>query len=578
MLSALPLILVSLILLSLAGCEPVAPEATATPEPAVRATASPAAPTAAPVGSPMPTPPAVAASASPTAPGPRPTSPPVRPPAAVPARTGGVLRLAGENPLTLDPALSQDVSSWSYLLQIYSGLVGLDDRLEVVPDVASSWSVSDDGRTYTFLLRPDARFHDGRPVTADDFKYSVERALDPRLRSPVAATYLGDIVGAEDRLSGRSDEVAGIEVVGPRTLRITLDAPKVHFLSKLTYPTAFVVDRANVARGDRWFERPNGTGPFKLQTWQREVRLVLSRNDAYYGGPPALARVEYSLAPGSAMSLYEKGLLDVVGVGPANVERVTDPRGALSRELTRVPQLSLTFVGLNVTQPPFDDPKVRRAFAHATDKRRLADVLYKKMRAKAEGILPPGLPGHDPGFVGLEFDPEKARRLLAESSYGSPGSLPEITLSMGSGGGDLGETIAEMYRRNLGVEVNVEEVQEGYFDGLSARKYQMFYLGWVADYPDPQDFLDVLFHSASEANHGAYSDSEVDQLLERARVEPDRAARLSLYQQVERRVVAAAPVIPLYFDTDYVLVKPRVKGLVWTPMGVLSLRGVWIEG
>ena len=518
------------------------------------------------------------APASPAAPGPRPTSPPVRSPTAVLARTGGVLRLAGENPLTLDPAVSQDVSSWSYLLQIYSGLVGLDDRLEVVPDIASSWSVSDDGRTYTFHLRADARFHDGRPVTADDFRYSLERALDPRLRSPVAATYLGDIAGARDRLGGRASGVAGIEVVDPHTLRITLDAPKVHFLSKLTYPTAFVVDRANVATGDRWFERPNGTGPFKLQTWQRDARLVLTRNDAYYGGPPALARVEYNLTPGSAISLYERDLIDVVAVGPANVERVTDPRGTLSRELTRVPQLSLAFVGFNVTQPPFDDPKVRRAFAHATDKRRLADVLFKKMRAKAEGILPPGLPGHDPDFVGLEFDPDKARRLLAESRYGSPSSLPEITLSMGSGGGDLGETIAEMYRRNLGVEVNVEEVQEGYFDGLSARKYQMYYLGWVADYPDPQDFLDVLFHSASEVNHGAYSDPEVDQLLERARVEPSRTVRLRLYQEVERRVVDAAPVIPLYFDTDYVLVKPRVKGLVWTPMGLLTLRSVWIEG
>ncbi|MDP2955393.1 MAG: peptide ABC transporter substrate-binding protein, partial [Longimicrobiales bacterium] len=381
--------------------------------------------------------------------------------AAAPSAPGtvarGVLRMAGANPNTLDPALSQDVSSWSYLLQVYSGLVSLDDHLEVVPELASSWDVSADGLTYTFHLRPEARFHDGRPVTADDFRYSLERVLDPRLRSPVAATYLGDLAGARDRLRGQVAETAGIKVLDAHTLQLTIDAPKPYFLAKLTYPTAYVVDRADVQRGERWFEHPNGTGPFKLQSWERDSRVVLAANDAYYKGPPMLSRVEYWLGPGSAISLYEQDQLDVVEVGPANLERVTDPRGALSRELLRVPQFSLTYGGMNVTQPPFDDPKVRLAFAYATDKRRLADVLMKKMRLKADGILPPGMPGHDPSLVGLEFSPEKARQALAESRYGSPGRLPELTLTMGSGGGGLGETFAEMYRRNLGVELNVEE-------------------------------------------------------------------------------------------------------------------------
>lgn len=487
-----------------------------------------------------------------------------------------MLRLPGSDPLTLDPALSQDSSSWSYLLQIFSGLVALDERLEVVPEIAASWSVAGDGRTYVFRLRPGVRFHDGREVTAHDFKYSLERALDPDLRSPVAPIYLGDIVGATARLQRKAEEVAGITVVDAQTLEITIDAPKPYFLAKLTYPTAYVVDRANVAKGGRWFERPNGTGPFKLQTWEPDARLVLVRNDAYYIDPPSIARVEYYLGHGSAMSLYEKDRLDIVGVGPANVERVTDPRGALSRELIRVPQLSLSYLGLNVTRPPFDDPKVRLAFAHATDKRRLADVLFKRMRVSAAGILPPGIPGHDPGFVGLEFSPGKARQALGESRYGSPQSLPPITLTMGPGGGSLGEAFAEMYRRNLGVTIDVEEVQQGHLDGLVAREYQMFYIAWMADYPDPQDFLDVLFHSQSEANHGAYASQEVDRLLEQARVEPDRATRLKLYQEVERRVVTDVPVIPLFFDVDHVLVKPRVKGLTWTPMGLISLRGVQV--
>lgn len=502
-------------------------------------------------------------------------------PAPVPAptriRSDGILRLAGADPLTLDPALSQDVTSWTYLLQVYSGLVSLDDRLEVVPEIASSWTVSDDGRVYTFELRRDVRFHDGRPLTAEDVRFSLERALDPALRSPVAATYLGDIVGAMERLRGRAPNASGIEVVDAHTLRLTIDAPKSYFLAKLTYPTAYVVDRANVSRGARWFEKPNGTGPFKLQIWERDKRLVLERNDWYYREPAYLAGVEYWLAPGSAIALYERDQLDVIAIGPANVERVTDPRGSLSRELIRVPQLSLGYLGFDVSRPPFDDPKVRQAFAMAADKRRLADVLFKRMRVPAHGILPPGMPGHDPALAGLEFDPERARLLLAQSSYGSSDRLPEITLTMGANAGGLGETFAEMYRRNLGVRIAVEEVQTGYFAGLDAREYQMFYLGWVADYPDPQNFLDVLFHGQSDGNHGGFADAAVDRLLERARVEPDRDERLRIYREAERRIVEMAPVVPLFFDTDYVLVKPRVKGLRWTPIGILSLRDVQVE-
>ena len=513
----------------------------------------------------------------------RPTTTPRARPVGTPASAtvaSGTIRLAGSDSSTLDPALSQEVSSWSYLIQIFSGLVSLDDQLRIIPDLAESWDVSPDGRSYTFHLRPGARFHNGKEVTASDFKYSLERALDPATQSPVALTYLGDIVGAADRQRGSVDHVDGIVVLDSRTLQLTIDAPKTYFLAKLTYPTAFVLDRENVEAagaksGSPWFASPNGTGPFRLESWKPDEEIILARNDAYYRDPAALQKVSYWLAPGSAVSRYETDQLDVVEVGTSDIERVTDPRGAFESQLIRAPQLGLWYLGFGVTKPPFDDEHVRRAFAYATDKRRLAEVTMKKMGVPAAGVLPPGLAGYDVGYRGLEFDPVRAKQELTQSRYA--GHLPEVVLTMGEGGDSMGETLAEMYSRNLGIDVGVEQVVGGYFAGLDAHEYQMFYLGWSADYPDPEDFLDVLFHSGSGLNHGGYSDQDVDSLLDQARVELDSTTRNSLYQRAQTRIVESAAVVPMFFNTDFVLVKPRVSGLNWTPMGLLSLRSAQLN-
>jgi len=203
---------------------------------------------------------------------------------------GGVLNLYGIDPYTLDPAVSGEMASHEYILQIFSGLVRLDDNLEPAPDIASSWQTSDDGKTYTFYLRDDARFHGGREVTASDFKYSWQRACDPATGSQTAATYLGDIVGVKEMLAGKSQEISGVKVVDDYTLQVTIDAPKAYFLSKLTYPTAFVVDRANVESVRGWWRQPNGTGPFKLKQWDEGNRLVLERNELFYGEKQHLGR------------------------------------------------------------------------------------------------------------------------------------------------------------------------------------------------------------------------------------------------------------------------------------------------
>jgi oligopeptide transport system substrate-binding protein len=276
------------------------------------------------------------------------------------------LTLFGIDPITLDPAVAAEMLSHSYILQIFSGLVRLDDNLIPAPDIAERWELSDDGRTYTFYLRQDVQFHDGRGVTAQDFKYSWERACDLATGSLTAATYLGDIVGAKDVLNGKTGDISGVTVIDDYTLRVTIDAPKSYFLSKLTYPTAFVVDRNEVAPDGEWWRQPNGTGPFKLGDWEEENLLVLEKNDDYYGEPAMVDSVIFQLWSGLPMNMYETGEIDATGVSLLYIDKVTDTSGPFYRELEVVPELSFNYIGFNHTRPPFDDVNVRRAFSPAS--------------------------------------------------------------------------------------------------------------------------------------------------------------------------------------------------------------------
>lgn len=502
-----------------------------------------------------------------------------------PTQLGATLNLTGGAPPTLDPALTQDSTSASYIVEIFSGLVTLNQDLEVVPDIADSWELSDDDTTYTFHLRDDAKFHDGKPVTAQDFKYSIERACDPATGSVVADAYLGDIVGARARLRGEADEVSGVLVVDDHTLEITIDSPKAYFLSKLTYPTAFVVDQENVeGPAQPWTDTPNGTGPFRLAEYQSDFRIVLERNEAYYGTPkPALEQVNFMLAVGSPMTMYETGELDAVSVYPADIERVSDPSNPLSKELSTTPVLSLFYIGFNVQKPPFDDQKVRQAFNYAIDKDKYVEVVLKKMQAQAKGILPPGMPGYNENLKGYPYDPEKARQLITESQYGDASKLPQITLNISGGGGAADkqvQAIVDMYKQNLGVDIAVQQTDWAtYLWDLRAHRYQMFGLtaGWIADYPDPQDFLDILFHSESRNNDTRYSNPEVDSLLEEAQGEQDFEKRMELYQQAEQIIMDDAPIVPLTHDADYWLTKPYVEGMIYPPVIIPKLKYVSIN-
>ena len=281
------------------------------------------------------------------------------------------------------------------------------------------------------------------------------------------------------------------------------------------------------------------------------------------------------------MNLYETGEIDVTSVGLDYIDRVTDEAGPFYRELSVVPELSFFYIGFNATKPPFDDVNIRRAFGHAVNKDKLASLVFRDMVQQANGILPPGIPGFNKGLSGLDYDVKAAKELIATSRYGDVSKLPPITITTSGWGGlvSLGlEAIIHEWQQNLEVEVQVRQLEpQRFLYHLRQEKDEMFFVGWIADYPHPQNFLEVLFHSSADNNYGEYSNPEIDALLEAAGVEQDSEMSLALYQEAEQRLVDDAASVPLWFGQNYILVKPYTKGYNLNPSGFAMLNSVSIE-
>ena len=489
------------------------------------------------------------------------------------------------DPPTLDPHLTTDATSARIIVEVFGGLVTIDPDLNIVADLAESWDISDDGRVYTFNLRPDAKFHDGKPVTAHDVQWSLERVTNPLTESPVADQYLGDIVGVKEKLAGEATAISGVRFIDEHTIEFTIDEAKSYFLAKLTYPTAFVLDQDNIEDNQRsWFREPNGTGPFRLKEYVVGETLVLARNEHFHLGPPKLEEVEFILSGGTSLLMYENDEIHVAGVGLADLDRLNDPNNELYPELKTAPaSFSVNYIGLNVNEPPLDDVKVRQALNLAIDKQEIASIVLGDLVKPADGILPPDFPGYDEAVRGYQFDPVRAKQLLEESKYGGDlDNLPPITITTpGSFGANVSldmEVILQMWERNLGITAEFQQTEFATFlKDLHKGRFQMFDIGWIADYPDPENFLDILFHSESANNHTHYSNPEVDNLLLQARVETDTTRRYALYNEAEQMILDDAPWVPLWFDGESkLLVKPNVRDFLLPPLIIPRYRFVYI--
>ena len=495
--------------------------------------------------------------------------------------TSSELNLIQMEPMTLDPAISSESTSHLYISQLFSGLVKLDEDLNIVPDIAEKWTVSDDEKTYTFTLKEGVKFHDGKEVTAQDFKYSWERACNPMTGSETAAVYLNDIVGADDILYGMATELKGVEALDKYTLKVTIDEPKEYFLSKLTYQTSYVIDKENVEENIDWWRNPNGTGPFKLKEWLPGDRITLEANNNYYSDPVKLERVNFNILAGYPLNLYETDMIDVAPISESYIDTVEDPEGRFYQDLYKYPTLGFAYLGFNTQKPPFDDINIRQAFCHAVNKEKIVKVILKDMAINADSIIPAGIPGYNPVLQTLDYDIEKAKELIASSKYGDASNLPPIIFSTAGFGGSITQelgAIIQGWEEELGVEITVRVLEPDIYNyNLDDEVDNLYMYGWIADYPDPQDFLDILYYTGSNYNVGKYSNKEVDSLLDKAGTETDETKRFELYGEAEQMILLDAPSLPLWVDTNYILVKPYVKGYELNAMGMPSLDKTYIE-
>jgi ABC-type transport system substrate-binding protein len=494
------------------------------------------------------------------------------------ARANALVLLAGE-PATLDPALVEE-GPGGIASHIFSGLVRLNAEMGVEPDLAEEWEVRGEGAVYLFHLRPGVTFHDGRELTAFDVALAWERATDPALASPTAARFLGDIAGVAEKLSGAAQTIAGLRVLNAGALEVTLIGPRPYFLYKLAQPVAFVTPPLGEEPAEEWWRAPRGTGPFTLRRWEPGQALILDRYDHYYGPLPAVDSVVYLLFGEASFLAYEAGEVDVAAVDSLNLARAQDPAAPYAADLVSGATFCTRRVVFDARQAPFDSAAVRQAFSLAVDRQQLAEVVLSGGALPATGLLPPGMPGYLERPAGPAFDPAAAQALLDQAGYPGGEGLPVLTFTApGSVQPDpLVVALADMWSTHLGVTVVTELLPPaGYEAAIAADHGQLFTFDWCAGYPDPENVLDLTYHSAGPANYGGYANAAVDDLLDQARAEPDAGRRLALYQEAEALLLADAPAVAVVHLQSYVLVRPYVKGFRATPITTLWPASAVIE-
>lgn len=468
-----------------------------------------------------------------------------------------VLRYAGGEYATLDPAFIDSATDVQLLLQLYAGLTRLDEQGNPYLSLARSWSLSDGGATYTFHLRSGLTFSDGSPLDATDVRRSWLRILDPATGS-TAPDVLSVIKGAAERLAGGPEDGVGIEVPDPLTLVVRLKHPAGYFLSIAATPTAFVVPRsATPARDWQKIGSFIGSGPYQADAIDG-VDLVLTSNAHYVAGAPPIDEVRWvTNLPGGAVTAFADNQIDLATIGSADAGWIAYDQ-ALGPSLHRAPALGVQYFGFDTTRPPFDDARVRRAFALALDRTRLVALAEPAGAVAASSIVPAAL--WPAGLVDDQnVNVDEARSILDGAGYADRSKLGTITIN-GSGLG-VGPAVA-VWERELGVTMNVESmVFRDYLRALETNPPQIFTINWIADYPSPYALYSLLLLPDATSNYGRWNDPKFMRLLDVASATISTSAQAAAYRAVDVRVDQEAPVIPWSYGAGWWLVRPGLRGL-----------------
>jgi oligopeptide transport system substrate-binding protein len=495
---------------------------------------------------------------------------------------------------TLDPAMSQDLYSTQALEMAFTGLVQLNDQMQVVDQMAESHSVAADGTTYTFKLRPNLKFSDGTSLTSADVAYSIDRALDPATKSPVASIYLGLIKDSTKRLNGQVKTLIGDSLLtpDPQTVIIKTSQKAAYFLDSLTLQTSYVVEKSLVQKyGAAFTDHLNEggcTGPWKVSQYIHGKEIIFVPNPYYYGPKPQLSKViiPFYQKLDTEYTAYQDNQVDLAYVPTAQLNQA---RALPNKQYVQYPWLSTQYIAMNYLTKPFDNIKIRQAFDLALNKDEIARDVYGNTYVPTNHIVPQGMPGYNPNLTGPDGikdtsgDPALAKQLFQQGLQEEGltlATLPPITYTTSSGGFTpyRNEYAVEqqMWKNVLGVNVTINDIDfNKILDETSAatnnpKGIQMWWIAWIADYPDPQDWLTLQLDNGSAQNNMNYgqnhsSDAAAQQqnqkLMEQADANLNQTERMQQYNQAEQQAVNDVAWLPVYQQTISEVIKSCVVGI-----------------
>lgn len=488
------------------------------------------------------------------------------------AKPGGAITITYKDDVaTLDPAIGYDWQNWSMIKSLFDGLMDyVPGTTNLRPGLAESYEISPDGLVYTFHLRPGVKFHNGREMTADDVKYSLDRVTNPATQSP-GAGFFGSIAGFDKVGDGAG--LSGVKVVDPATVEITLSRPDATFLHVMAINFAHVVPKEAVEEfGADFGKHPVGTGAFKLTEWTTGQRLVFEKNADYWReGVPYLDQVTFEIGqePVVALLRLQNGEVDVPGDGipPAKFQEVmADP--AQAERVVEGGQLHTGYVTMNVTTPPFDNVKVRQAVNMAINKDRIIQVINGRAKPATQP-LPPTMPGYTEGYAGYAYDPEAAKALLAEAGVADGFETDLYAMNT-----DPNPRIAQAIQQDLaaiGIKANIQSLaQANVIEAGGAGTAPMIWSGgmaWIADFPDPSNFYGPILGCGGAAEGGwnwaKYCNADLDAAATAADAmsDPAKAAdRLKAWSDIYMKVMEDAPWAPVFNEERYTMKSPRMGG------------------
>jgi len=475
--------------------------------------------------------------------------------------SGHIYYRLNTNPTTLDPALIVDVTGGSLAAKLFNGLVRMDKDLNIIPDIAAKWKISGNGLTYRFELRRGVKFSSGREVTAKDFKYSFERVLNPKTRSP--NTWVFDkITGAREFMDAKAKEVTGIKAANDYTLEITLDKPFSPFLNLLAMTAAYAVPNEETEKwGVDFSSHPVGTGPFILKHWLSNRELLFETRTDYFESPPKIKGIVYKIIPEDLTTIteFELGNLDIIGIPASAFSRFKKDK-KWTGLMSSINGINTYYLGLNCSRKPFDNKVLRKAMNYAIDREKILTTLYEGRGRLASGPVPEILrKWREPERY--EYNPQKAKDLIISAGY--PNGLDvNFYITPDNEMVDIAEVI-QSYLREAGIRANIKQLEwSAYKNAINKGEADMFWLGWFADYPDPENFLFPLFHSANfgpAGNRAMYKNPSLDALIEKGQHANSLKERDMYYEKAENMIVDEAPWVFFWHRTDYTLKQPWVK-------------------